>query len=141
MLLVSFGRERALVDSPVRDVRVKTSGASPPIGSLSGGNQQKVVIGKMLTTGPKVFLLDEPSRGIDVGAKSEVFRLLAERATKVWRCSIRHRKSANASASPIASGDAPRPDIAAEFGSRDQGGNHGGFGRSRGQRIIKKAEA
>jgi erythritol transport system ATP-binding protein len=47
---------------------------------LSGGNQQKVVIGKMLATDPQVILLDEPSRGIDVGAKAEVFRLLAERA-------------------------------------------------------------
>ncbi|RVB97931.1 sugar ABC transporter ATP-binding protein, partial [Mesorhizobium sp. M7A.F.Ca.AU.001.01.1.1] len=52
------------------------------IGSLSGGNQQKVVIGKMLTTNPKVILLDEPSRGIDVGAKAEVFRLLSERAAQ-----------------------------------------------------------
>ena len=51
-----------------------------PIGSLSGGNQQKVVIGKMLATHPNVLLLDEPSRGIDIGAKAEVFRLLAERA-------------------------------------------------------------
>jgi erythritol transport system ATP-binding protein len=52
------------------------------IGSLSGGNQQKVVIGKMLTTNPRVILLDEPSRGIDVGAKAEVFRLLSERAAQ-----------------------------------------------------------
>ena len=50
------------------------------IGSLSGGNQQKVVIGKIVATNPRVILLDEPSRGIDVGAKAEVFRLLAERA-------------------------------------------------------------
>ena len=52
------------------------------IGSLSGGNQQKVVIGKMLATNPSVVLLDEPSRGIDIGAKSEVFRLLAEGAKR-----------------------------------------------------------
>ena len=50
------------------------------IGSLSGGNQQKVVIGKMLATNPSVVLLDEPIRGIDIGAKAEVFRLLAEGA-------------------------------------------------------------
>ncbi|MGO2995431.1 MAG: ATP-binding cassette domain-containing protein, partial [Brachybacterium alimentarium] len=50
------------------------------IGSLSGGNQQKVVIGKVLATRPDVMLLDEPSRGIDIGAKAEVFGLLAERA-------------------------------------------------------------
>ena len=52
------------------------------IGSLSGGNQQKVVIGKMLATNPCVVLLDEPSRGIDIGAKAEVFRLLAEGARR-----------------------------------------------------------
>ncbi len=52
------------------------------IGSLSGGNQQKVVIGKMLATNPSVVILDEPSRGIDIGAKSEVFKLLAEGARR-----------------------------------------------------------
>jgi erythritol transport system ATP-binding protein len=63
-------------------VHIKTAGGGASIGSLSGGNQQKVVIGKMLVTNPKVILLDEPSRGIDVGAKAEVFRLLAERAAQ-----------------------------------------------------------
>ena len=66
------------------------------IGSLSGGNQQKVVIGKMLATDPRVILLDEPSRGIDVGAKAEVFRLLAERAKPAWPSSTRPRRSASA---------------------------------------------
>ncbi|MDQ2764016.1 MAG: ATP-binding cassette domain-containing protein, partial [Pseudomonadota bacterium] len=65
-----------------RSVTIKTAGGSAAIGSLSGGNQQKVVIGKMLTTDPKVILLDEPSRGIDIGAKAEVFRLLSERAKR-----------------------------------------------------------
>jgi erythritol transport system ATP-binding protein len=77
---LSASRERSLVDRLIRDVRVKTASDDAPIGSLSGGNQQKVVIGKMLMTNPKVILLDEPSRGIDVGAKAEVFRLLAEGA-------------------------------------------------------------
>ncbi|CCV05572.1 Ribose import ATP-binding protein rbsA [Mesorhizobium metallidurans STM 2683] len=81
-MFLSRSRERSLVEGSIRDVRVKTAGGSAPIGSLSGGNQQKVVIGKMLTTNPKVMLLDEPSRGIDVGAKAEVFRLLGERATQ-----------------------------------------------------------
>jgi erythritol transport system ATP-binding protein len=79
-LFLSRRSEQALVDDSIRDVRVKTSGGAAEIGSLSGGNQQKVVIGKMLATKPDVILLDEPSRGIDVGAKAEVFRLLAERA-------------------------------------------------------------
>jgi erythritol transport system ATP-binding protein len=77
---LSDARERSLVDRLIRDVHVKTAGDDAPIGSLSGGNQQKVVIGKMLMTNPKVILLDEPSRGIDVGAKAEVFKLLAEGA-------------------------------------------------------------
>lgn len=72
--------EQALVNDTIRKVTVKTDGGGVAIGSLSGGNQQKVVIGKMLATGPKVMLLDEPSRGIDIGAKAEVFRLLAEGA-------------------------------------------------------------
>jgi erythritol transport system ATP-binding protein len=73
-------REKVLVDDSIQRVTVKTSGGDAAIGSLSGGNQQKVVIGKMLATHPRVLLLDEPSRGIDIGAKAEVFRLLADRA-------------------------------------------------------------
>ncbi|TJZ91691.1 sugar ABC transporter ATP-binding protein [Paracoccus gahaiensis] len=76
-LFTSRRDERALVDDSIRQVTVKTSGGHAAIGSLSGGNQQKVVIGKMLATQPRVILLDEPSRGIDIGAKAEVFRLLA----------------------------------------------------------------
>ncbi|THV20510.1 sugar ABC transporter ATP-binding protein [Peteryoungia ipomoeae] len=79
-LFTSGSRERSLVDESIRSVHVKTDGGEAAIGSLSGGNQQKVVIGKMLATHPKVILLDEPSRGIDIGAKAEVFKLLAERA-------------------------------------------------------------
>ena len=81
-LVLSPKREKQLVDESIRNVTVKTSGGEATIGSLSGGNQQKVVIGKMLATHPKVILLDEPSRGIDIGAKAEVFRLLAENARK-----------------------------------------------------------
>ncbi|WP_423822847.1 sugar ABC transporter ATP-binding protein [Salinisphaera sp. SPP-AMP-43] len=79
-LFLSNSSESGLVDDSIRDVHVKTDGPSAMIGSLSGGNQQKVVIGKMVTTDPRVILLDEPSRGIDIGAKAEVFKLLAERA-------------------------------------------------------------
>jgi erythritol transport system ATP-binding protein len=81
-LLVSPAAEEKLIARQVSNVQVKTSSAAAPIGSLSGGNQQKVVIGKMLATNPKVILLDEPSRGIDVGAKAEVFGLLAGLASK-----------------------------------------------------------
>ncbi|WP_338559448.1 sugar ABC transporter ATP-binding protein [Erwinia sp. E_sp_B01_3] len=79
-LIMSPRREKELVNNAIQNVTVKTSGGEAAIGSLSGGNQQKVVIGKMLATHPSVILLDEPSRGIDIGAKAEVFRLLAENA-------------------------------------------------------------
>ncbi len=79
-LFTSRRAEREIVESSIRRVTVKTSGPGAAIGSLSGGNQQKVVIGKMMATNPRVLLLDEPSRGIDIGAKAEVFRLLAEGA-------------------------------------------------------------
>jgi len=79
-LFTSLRDERKIVADAIRDVTVKTDGPGASIGSLSGGNQQKVVIGKMLVTHPSVILLDEPSRGIDIGAKAEVFRILATRA-------------------------------------------------------------
>jgi erythritol transport system ATP-binding protein len=81
-LFTSRSRERAVIEDGIRQTRIKAGGAGAAIGSLSGGNQQKVVIGKMLATRPRVVLLDEPSRGIDVGAKAEVFRLLAEGARR-----------------------------------------------------------
>ncbi|HEY5821886.1 MAG TPA: sugar ABC transporter ATP-binding protein [Propionibacteriaceae bacterium] len=74
--------ERANITREIADVRVKTAGPGALITSLSGGNQQKVVIGKMLLTDPKVLLLDEPTRGIDVGAKGEIFALLFREAKK-----------------------------------------------------------
>nr|WP_256478507.1 sugar ABC transporter ATP-binding protein [Notoacmeibacter sp. MSK16QG-6] len=80
-LFTSPKLENEVIDESIDRVHIKTSGGSAPIGSLSGGNQQKVVIGKMMATHPKVVLLDEPSRGIDIGAKAEVFKLLAERAS------------------------------------------------------------
>ena len=81
-LFTSLQRERELVNESIKRVTIKTKSGMAAIGSLSGGNQQKVVIGKMLATHPKVLLLDEPSRGIDIGAKAEVFRLVAERAKR-----------------------------------------------------------
>jgi erythritol transport system ATP-binding protein len=74
--------EQRKVRQQMEDVRVKASGPSALITSLSGGNQQKVVIGKMLMTEPTVLLLDEPTRGIDVGAKGEIFSLLFREAAK-----------------------------------------------------------
>lgn len=65
-------RNRAIFDQ----LRVKATGLEAVVGRLSGGNQQKVVIGKALLTRPKVVMLDEPTRGIDVGAKIEIYELI-----------------------------------------------------------------
>jgi len=81
-LWISRKSEQAAIDRGISDVRVKTSGPAASITSLSGGNQQKVVIGKVLMTTPQVILLDEPSRGIDVGAKAEIFALMAREARR-----------------------------------------------------------
>jgi erythritol transport system ATP-binding protein len=78
--VVSAERERSAVTAMMRDVTVKASGPDAPITSLSGGNQQKVVLGKALLTEPRVLLLDEPTRGIDVGAKADIFTLMTELA-------------------------------------------------------------
>ena len=63
-------------DGLIRQLRIATPSARQAVGLLSGGNQQKVVIGKWLAAGAKLFIFDEPTRGIDVGAKSEVFALI-----------------------------------------------------------------
>ena len=65
-----------LADEAVRELRIRTPSIRQRVQLLSGGNQQKVVLGRALTTKPRVFLLDEPTRGIDVGAKVEVYRLI-----------------------------------------------------------------
>jgi len=78
--VISQFTERRRSEELIEAVTVKTPGPDTMIGSLSGGNQQKVVIGKIIGTDPRLLLLDEPTRGIDVGAKAEVFRLLSERA-------------------------------------------------------------
>ena len=62
----------------VRRLRIKTPGIQQAVGNLSGGNQQKVVIGKWLPIKPKVCILDQPTRGIDIGAKQEIYSLIAE---------------------------------------------------------------
>jgi erythritol transport system ATP-binding protein len=76
------GMMESEVASGIADVTVKAEGPGASITSLSGGNQQKVVIGRVLLTTPTVLLLDEPTRGIDVGAKAEIFSLMAREAKR-----------------------------------------------------------
>ncbi len=73
-------KERSAVASYIHSLAIKIANPENEVASLSGGNQQKVVIGKALMTGPKVLLMDEPSRGIDIGAKAEVFRTMRKLA-------------------------------------------------------------
>lgn len=68
--------EKESTDTQIRELSIKVASPRQSITSLSGGNQQKVVVGKGLLTHPKVLLLDEPTRGIDVGAKSEIFEIM-----------------------------------------------------------------
>jgi erythritol transport system ATP-binding protein len=81
-IMLNRRSERNAVEQSIADVKVKTAGPDAAITSLSGGNQQKVVISKILMTTPDVILLDEPSRGIDVGAKAEIFGLMAREARR-----------------------------------------------------------
>jgi erythritol transport system ATP-binding protein len=69
-------QEDDAVESEIDAIHIKVADKRLPILSLSGGNQQKVVIGKGLLTQPKILLLDEPSRGIDIGAKTEIFEII-----------------------------------------------------------------
>jgi rhamnose transport system ATP-binding protein len=72
--------ERSLAQDWAVKLRLKFAKLSDPVGVLSGGNQQKVVLAKWLARQPKVLIVDEPTRGIDVGTKAEVHRLLSELA-------------------------------------------------------------
>jgi ribose transport system ATP-binding protein len=84
---VRRAQERELHQTWIARLRVRTPSASQPAGLLSGGNQQKLVYGKWLARGPKVLILDEPTRGVDVGAKAEIYGLIDELAGQgvaVW---------------------------------------------------------
>lgn len=76
--VVSAARERDATAEIVRDYRVKTASQTSKIRDLSGGNQQKILIGRSLMAAPKVMIFDEPTRGIDVNAKDEIYRLMQQ---------------------------------------------------------------
>jgi ribose transport system ATP-binding protein len=74
--LINLAKEASCADKQIRDVQIKTASRAALVSSLSGGNQQKVVIGKWLNHGAKLFIFDEPTVGVDVGTKAEIYRLL-----------------------------------------------------------------
>ncbi|MGN6243739.1 MAG: sugar ABC transporter ATP-binding protein [Motilibacteraceae bacterium] len=71
--VINFAARRRFGEDVVKRFGVRASGLRQPVGKLSGGNQQKVILGRVTGTGPKVILLDEPTRGIDVAAKAEIY--------------------------------------------------------------------
>jgi ribose transport system ATP-binding protein len=81
-LFVDRRTARSTTDQLIRRLAIKTAGPLAPAVSLSGGNQQKIVIGKWLATEPEVLILDEPTAGIDIGSKGEVLRLVRELAAE-----------------------------------------------------------
>jgi len=81
-VFVDARAERALVDHYARALRIKMPNAEVAIGTLSGGNQQKVLLARCMALRPRVLIVDEPTRGIDVGAKGEVHQLLADLAAE-----------------------------------------------------------
>jgi ribose transport system ATP-binding protein len=80
MGMVQVRKERSAVHDIISSLRIKTPRSSVLVDRLSGGNQQKVVLGKCLLSGPRILLLDEPTRGIDVGAKAEIYALISQLA-------------------------------------------------------------
>jgi L-arabinose transport system ATP-binding protein len=80
--IVRSGQERTVVRGFVEKLQVRTPSLDQEVGKLSGGNQQKVVLARWLAAKPKLLILDEPTRGIDVGAKAEIYRLIDELANE-----------------------------------------------------------
>ncbi len=77
---LSLKKEKESIQKMIQELSIKLSTPEAPVASLSGGNQQKVVLAKWLLRSPKVLILDEPTRGIDVGAKYEIYRLMCNLA-------------------------------------------------------------
>src|SRR5690606_28028228 len=80
LVFIQRRHEVALCDRMIEELNIKTPAPTQLAQFLSGGNQQKIVLGKWLALNPRVLLLDEPTRGIDVGAKQEIYRLMEQLA-------------------------------------------------------------
>lgn len=78
--VISSGSENELVSKAIKDLHIKCFGPDHECNNLSGGNQQKVVLAKWILTNPKILILDEPTRGVDIGAKKEIYNIINELA-------------------------------------------------------------
>src|SRR6185312_8973218 len=77
---LQFRNENRAADEQIEKLRIKTRHRYQIVKTLSGGNQQKIVLAKWLLNDPEIILLDEPTRGIDIGAKAEIYRIIAQLA-------------------------------------------------------------
>ena len=80
--LIPRKKQEEFVDKYIEILQIKTAGRETPIKQLSGGNQQKVILARWLLTNPELLILDEPTRGIDVGTKTEIQKLVLKLATE-----------------------------------------------------------
>ena len=81
-LIWNRNKENSLVNEKIEDMHIKVTGSEQIVGKLSGGNQQKVLIGRWLCSTKEVLILDEPTRGVDVKTKSEIYALIDELAER-----------------------------------------------------------
>jgi inositol transport system ATP-binding protein len=76
--ILELAKELSLVKRMIQNLRIKTPGPNFMVVNMSGGNQQKVILARWLSVGVRIFIMDEPTRGIDVGSKSEIYQLMDE---------------------------------------------------------------
>ena len=79
---INYKKDKEVANKEIQQLKIKVSSSEQRVENLSGGNQQKVVFGKMLETSPKILILDEPTRGVDVGAKAEIYQIMDELTNK-----------------------------------------------------------
>jgi ABC-type sugar transport system ATPase subunit len=79
---INFQKERTLAEEGVKELNIKTPSIEKPIGELSGGNQQKTILARWLALEPRILILDEPTKGIDVGSKSEIYQIICDMARR-----------------------------------------------------------
>ena len=85
--VIQLSKELILVNKMIQELSIKTPGPNFMVINMSGGNQQKVVLARWLSIGIRIFILDEPTRGIDVGSKSEIYQIMDELTERVWASS------------------------------------------------------